>query len=348
MSIAGISEASLRFDRLETSRLAKAFLISLAVHLLLFGGYKLDRRYHLLEQVHLPPWLKPSHRMETQLLKEAQKAAAAAQQQVPLIFVDVNPAQATAEAPKDAKYYSAQNSRAANPKADRETNVPKIDGTRTEIVRTETVRPSVAKPLQPAAPPKRLEPVVQRTVDPVAPAEIKPMLAPGDSTQAKPADVTRLTEGQADHERKRRLDEVTPEDKVRILGPEYAALAGEKMKQDGGVRRVDLRSSLDVRATPFGAYDDAIVRAVQNQWYNLLGQRDYAGERTGKVVLEFKLHSDGRVSDMKVDENTVSELLCILCQKAVLDPNPYDKWPSDMRRMIGSDTREVTFTFYYY
>ncbi len=344
MSIAGISEASLRFDRLETSRLAKAFAISLVVHLLLFGGYKLDRRYHLLEQVRLPAWLKPSQRMENQLLKEAQKAAAAAQQQVPLMFVDVNPAQATAEAPKDAKYYSAQNSRAANPKADKETNVPKIDGTRTEVVRTETVRPSVAKLLQPAAPPKRLEPVVQRTVDPVPAAALKPTLAPGDSTPAKPAEVTRQTQGQAEHERPRTIKEAL----ARLNPSEYAGLAGEKMKQDGGVKRVDLQSSLDVRATPFGAYDAAIVAAVQNRWYYLLFQRDFVGERTGKVVLEFRLHSDGRVTDMKVNENTVSELLCILCQKAVLDPNPFDKWPSDMRRMVGSDTRDVTFTFYYY
>lgn len=344
MSIAGTAEASLRPDRWDTSRLAKAFVISLAIHLLLFGGYRLDRRYHVLEQIHLPAWLKPSHRMEQQLVKEAQKAAAAAQQQVPLMFVDVNPAQATADPPKEAKYYSAQNSRAANPKADKETNVPKIDGTRTEVVRTETVRPSVAKLLQPAAPPKAPEPLVQRALEPAAPALPKPTLAPGDLTMVKPAEATRQTTGQAEHERPRTIKEAL----ARLNPSEYTGLTGEKMKQDGGVKRVDLRSSLDVRATPFGAYDAAIVAAVQNRWYYLLEQRDYVGERTGKVVLAFRLHSDGRVTDMKVDQNTVSELLCILCQKAVMDPAPYDKWPSDMRRMIGSDTRDVTFTFYYY
>ena len=36
-----------------------------------------------------------------------------------------------------------------------------------------------------------------------------------------------------------------------------------------------------------------------------------------------------------------------LCQRAVLDPAPFEKWPSDMRRIIGSDRREVRFTFYY-
>jgi len=32
----------------------------------------------------------------------------------------------------------------------------------------------------------------------------------------------------------------------------------------------------------------------------------------------------------------------------VLDPAPYGVWPSDMRRMVGANFRDVTFTFYYY
>jgi hypothetical protein len=50
---------------------------------------------------------------------------------------------------------------------------------------------------------------------------------------------------------------------------------------------------------------------------------------------------------MKVNDNNVGELLCLLCQRAVLDPAPYARWPSDMRRVIGDNYREVTFTFYY-
>ncbi len=348
MSVAGTYESSLRLDRLETSRLFKAFVISLAIHDLLLGAYMLERRYHFVDQIPVPAWLKPAQRMQTQFTKEAQKAAVAARQQVPLMFVDVSPAQASAEAPKEAKYYSAVNSIAANPDANKETNIPKIDGTRTEIVRTETVRPSVAKPLQPAVVPQPLERPAERTVEPVEEVKPKPTLAPGDLTMAKPSDVVRTGEGQAVSEKPRRLAQVTPEKREKVLGPQYSGLAGEKMKQDGGVQRRARIPSLDVRATGFGAYDAALIAAVQNHWYYLLNQREYASERVGKVVLEFKLHSDGRITDMKMVENTVSELLEILCEKAVLDPTPYDKWPSDMRRMIGTDTREITFTFYYW
>ena len=67
---------------------------------------------------------------------------------------------------------------------------------------------------------------------------------------------------------------------------------------------------------------------------------------TGKVALEFHLHPDGRITDMKVLENTVDELLCLLCQRAILEPAPFAKWPMEMRRLIGED-REIKFTFFY-
>ena len=67
----------------------------------------------------------------------------------------------------------------------------------------------------------------------------------------------------------------------------------------------------------------------------------------GRVTLEFRLNYDGRITDMRVIENGVDEVLSVLCQRAITDPSPYAPWPSDMRRLIGADYREVRFTFYY-
>jgi hypothetical protein len=120
------------------------------------------------------------------------------------------------------------------------------------------------------------------------------------------------------------------------------------MQQSGGVRHAALVPSLDVRATPFGAYDAAFIQAVTQRWYDLLDSRQFARDRTGKVVLRFHLNYDGRVSDMEVEQNTVGDLLSYVCQKAVTDPAPYAQWPTDMRAMVGLDYREITFTFYYY
>ena len=65
------------------------------------------------------------------------------------------------------------------------------------------------------------------------------------------------------------------------------------------------------------------------------------------MVLQFALHYDGRVTDMNMPENTAGEVLGFICQKAVLDNNPFAAWPSDMRRTLG-DVRNIQFTFYYY
>jgi hypothetical protein len=112
------------------------------------------------------------------------------------------------------------------------------------------------------------------------------------------------------------------------------------------MRRLEI-SSLDTKATPFGAYDAALVEAISKRWFTLLDQRDYASDSRGKVVLHFRLYYDGSVKHMEVPENsTGSEVLGLLCRKAVEDPAPFPSWPSDMRRMLG-DTRSIQFTFYY-
>ena len=124
-------------------------------------------------------------------------------------------------------------------------------------------------------------------------------------------------------------------------------IPGRKMKQEGGVKRERIVSSLDVRASPFGAYDAAIIAAVQKCWYDLLDSRQYARDRVGRVTLRFRLNSDGSISELAFVENTVDLGLGLLCQSAIKDPSPYARWPTDMRRLIGADYREVTFTFYY-
>jgi len=124
-------------------------------------------------------------------------------------------------------------------------------------------------------------------------------------------------------------------------------MAGQRMKQDGGVKRYRMDATLDVRATPFGSYDAAIIAAIQKHWYDLLEARPFAANYSGKVVLEFRLNSNGSVTEMKVTENTVTDILGLVCQRAVQEPAPFAKWPADLRRLVGKDYREVRFTFYY-
>jgi len=324
-------------DRPEISRLLLALVLSLCLHLGSYGVYEGGKALHLWEKLHLPSWVQKIARALTpkraiEVAKQPRKP-----REAPLMFVEVNPNTPPVEPPKDAKYYAAQNSRAANPdESEKDTGVPKISGEQDKVMRTEDSERPKPQPLQPALPPP--EPVLE---------DVKPKatLREGDLTMARPEDTTRKGDGEAKPPRPRTLAEA----RAQLAQQSPLKTAGQRAKQDGGVRQRNLTSSLDAIGSPFGVYDSAIVAAIQNRWYDLLEDRRYASDRTGKVVLVFKLNYDGRITDMTVvrEETTVDELLTLLCQKAVLDPSPYARWPSDMRRMVGADYREVRFTFYY-
>jgi hypothetical protein len=324
----------LRPEQAEISRLSWAFAISLAFHLLVFGGYYTGNKHHVWQNLHWPTWLQPP-KMLTELIKKQTPQPLLLQRDVPLVFVNVSPAQASVEPPKDAKYYSDKNSRAANPEADKITNTPKINGKQTEIVKTEDISREKFTPLQPS----RAAPQPQEAQQEMKP---KPAYTPGDLTLAKPSPTPRAVEGDANEAKPARPRTIN-EALARL---QDSRLPGEKMKQDGGVSRRREMASLDTKATPFGAYDSALVDAISQRWFTLLDQRDYASDSRGKVVLQFRLHYDGRITDMKVAENSAGEVLGLICQKAVLDPAPFAAWPSDMRRTLG-DIRSIQFTFYY-
>jgi hypothetical protein len=102
---------------------------------------------------------------------------------------------------------------------------------------------------------------------------------------------------------------------------------------------------LDVKGTPAGDYMQRMSDAVQSRWNKLL--EDQSADVTGKVVLNFKLHPDGRVTDMKMVQNEVTDLQEATCERAVMDPAPYEKWSREMRLSLPTDSYDITFTFYY-
>jgi hypothetical protein len=335
MSIAGTPRWSLRLERAETSRLAWAFALSLAFHLLIFGTYQTGKKYNIWQTLHLPAWLHAPKVLQ-EAFKKKESLPPPRSQDIPLMFVNVNPAQATPDAPKETKYYSDKNSLAANPEVDKITDIPKITGTQKEVPKTEDVPRKKFTPLQPAAPVRPAQ-VAQEELKP------KPLPPPGDLVMAKPSPTPRATEGDANEAKPPRPRTI----KQALAQLQPSQLPGLKMQQDGGVSRRHEMASLDTKATPFGAYDAALVEAISQRWFSLLDEREYASDSRGKVVLQFRLHYDGRITDMNMADNTAGEVLGLICQKAVLDPAPFAVWPTDMRRTLG-DTRNIQFTFYYY
>jgi hypothetical protein len=336
MSIAGTPRWSLRLERAEVSRLTWAFAISLALHLLVFGTYQTGKKYNLWQSLHWPAWLLPPTILTKLLPKKEEPHPPRLLQDIPLVFVNVSPAQASPEPPKAAKFYSDKNSLAANPVPDKIAEVPKITGKQEVVPKTEDVPREKFAPLQPSRPAQQAK---------AAQPELKPKPAqpPGDLVMAKPSPTPRETQGDANEAKPPHFHKISE----ALAHQQDNRLPGEKMKQEGGVPRRHEIASLDTKATPFGAYDSALVDAISQRWFALLDEHQYSSDSVGKVVLQFRLHYDGRITDMKEAENTTSQMLGILCQKAVLDPAPFAAWPSDMRRTLG-DTRNIQFTFFYY
>ena len=337
-------------QRAAANRIAAALCFSLVFHLAVWGGLQV-RKSMGWDRRPTPAWLKMfqfTQPLAKALAKPAEikKTPVPDKPEVPLMFVEVDPTQVAPAPPKDAKFYSSANSVAANPDTRLDTDKPKIEGKQEKIIKTIDVLRPQPQPLQPAQ---------STTKETQAQPEIKeaqpqPKASPklGDLAMAKPFETLRPSLGKADTKTGDAAEKTLP--KPRTLAEAKArlqnsSLVGEKMKMDGGVKNLRLESSsLDVQATPFGAYDAKVIHAIQQRWYDLLGDR---ASPDGKVVLEFRMHPDGRVSEMRVIEHEVGELYSLFCQRAVLDPAKYEPWPSDMRRLIGADFREVRFTFYY-
>ncbi len=339
MSVAEAPEWSLRVERAETSRLAWAFIISLAVHLMLGGGYYSGKKAVSWIELHHPAWLEVLKKLPLpQFVKKKEPPPANPLPEPPLMFVDVNPAVAIAEPPPDPKFESDKNSQAANPDADKDTGMPKIDGKQTDMVKAEDVprqkeQPHQLVPLPPPTPPVPETPPAEKP---------KPAVDPGDLTMGKPEPAKPKQEmAEAPKPRPRTIQE------ARMRQPEQL-IPGVQMKQEGGVRRRSIVPSFDVKSTLFGAYESTLVAAISQRWWDLLDERGYAADNRGKVIVRFDLHYDGSITGAKIYENsTGAEVLGYVCVKAIQDPAPYAPWPSDMRHEIAKGVLEVRFTFFY-
>lgn len=317
-------------------RLVVALVISLVLHAIGYGTYRVAPTVTAAIKAAMAQVLP---RKFTELQPNPQLTEPRIKREVPMVFVEVDPAHAEPEPPKETKNYSTHNSLAANPEP-KKADVPKIDGTQKNVQRTIDSEKPQPKPPEPA--PLAPKPSEAKPVE----ANPRPKPEVGDMAMAKvEAKPLQPSKGDGNQETEK------PRERPRTLREAMTrnpALAGRKIQQDGGVERNrGARVSLDAKGSPFGNYDSVFVAIVQERWYALLDSNRFMLDRRGKVALTFRLHYDGRITQVETDENTVGDLLGMLCQKSILDPAPFPKWPTEMRQVVGTDYRDVRFTFYY-
>jgi outer membrane biosynthesis protein TonB len=345
----------------------KAFCISLLIHVLLFGiGHNLpvkppesaDRKDEVkaedIKTVTIE-FVMEDTRPEPVL------------QDTPLQFAMIDPSTASAEVPKDAKRYSFADSVASNPSPSIDTGQAKIDGIQDKVLQTYNAPREQPTPLQPLL--GKPTPKPEQSKDQaraLTPAPLQPKIRPKTKPAPKLAD-RKPTDG---NERpKPKLTAALPPPKPidtekpstptpdppkpkrpRTIAEANKQLAnkqpGQKMKQDGGVRRRG-KISIDAQGSPMGAYDARLIASIQHRWFQLIDESGVRLTQHGKVVVTFRLHADGRVSEIKATESSLGTLSSYVCQAAVQDPAPFEEWPEAFLAKIGTDSRVVRFTFFF-
>lgn len=300
---------SLRPGRFEGERVVLALAISLLIHTFIWAGYELNRYEHWTVRL---PFLAAKHVPPPQIQRYEE----------PLEFVTVEIPSTVA--PEKPKYISNKNSVAADNSQNKNSQTPKLNGKQADVPETEDVpRPSFSKST--VGSDQRQADNSRENPGP------KASESSGDLTLGKPQD-------QQEEPRPRTLKEA------------YAQLARRlpsiTMKEDGGAERKAQVPEFDVKLTGFGDYDERFKETVEQNWWNLLDSRRFAMDRTGNVVLLFRLNYDGSISQMRFGDNNVGDLLGYVCEKAILDGAPYERWTEDMRLKLG-DYMDVQFTFHY-
>ena len=336
-------------DRLTWWRqpLALALAGSLLLHAVFYGTWQVGRARGWWD-FSVPFLNQLLTRLNTLMVNQDQLAAAlerhqrrAQEEEMPLMFVDVAPQQATTDAPEKPKFYSALNSTAANQKpTDKDEEMPKLEGQQERIVKTRdvprnnpapAVAPAPASPAQPVPEPAVIDAdKLQPSAEPETKASGKPEVPdtkvaeaqatkPGSPetllaqtpTTPKPGDLARaLTATQPDKGdgsvKRGDSGEAEPPRprtvaQARAQLPQDNSIAGQQMKAEGGVRRSRV-VSVGTLGTMWGSYDAKLIAIIQNRWFQFLDETPGAFNFGGRVRVKFQLWHDGSIKEFSVEE----------------------------------------------
>jgi outer membrane biosynthesis protein TonB len=238
-----------------------------------------------------------------------------------LRFAETNPA-ANQAVPKSAPFTSSRNQTAAQPVPEKKpTNsaLPKSAGT------SEQIRIAQGKPR--SIDQSEAAPVAQPSVSMSAPVKAAPPPGPGKSA-AKPSPAP------------------VPANPDRPRASTPSGTYGLLLRRPVGVSRAG-SVAIDARFSNYGDYTQRMMEAIQSSWWSIIERSRFEGVVRGSVVVRFRLHRDGTVTDTQILGTEVTRVMSLACKDAVMAPAPYDIWRADMVAMYGeSDT--VTINFHYY
>jgi hypothetical protein len=89
----------------------------------------------------------------------------------------------------------------------------------------------------------------------------------------------------------------------------------------------------------FRTYDGAIIRSVRKRWSELTQGAAHA--QPSIVILEWRLYSDGNITDLRVVRSTADDSYNQMATKMINDFTPFPRWPQQMRDVCTNDYRDL-------
>jgi hypothetical protein len=94
-------------------------------------------------------------------------------------------------------------------------------------------------------------------------------------------------------------------------------------------------------------YDYAIVKLMSDSFQRLIAKNKFVGSSSSWLKIEFHLHPNGEMTDLKAISGNTNSLFAYICFKSLKDCSPFPKYklPDDERLIFINDFRKITFTF---
>lgn len=299
-------------DSIDYRSAALAAAVSLGLHLLLI--WLMPQTFHQAVVV-----LRPVEVLTAPVVIDERRLP------LSMRFAEANNA-ANQAVPKAAEFFAARNQTAAQPVPEKNptrSSLPKSAGKSDQVKVAQAVPRSIEESqAAPAAAPSVA----------MAPKPAGPSAGPGERTDAPPKAATEAAPAPANPERPR----------ARVP----SGTSGLLLRNAVGVNSAGMLS-VNCRFSNYGDYVQRMLEAVQSSWWSTIQRSRFETVTQGSVVVSFRLHRDGTVTEAQILSSDVPRIMALACKDAVMAPAPYDAWRADMVAQFGEQDT-VTIHFFYY
>ena len=103
--------------------------------------------------------------------------------------------------------------------------------------------------------------------------------------------------------------------------------------------------SIDATFSQFGEYEQQFYAAVQAGWYQEINFFQPI-DTSARVEVEFRIHSNGTIDEVKILNSNASEIATLICQSALTKRSPFRPWTAEMIEVFGQErVMKVLFSY---